>query len=172
MLLNVHAERARFYTTLFSPKDAIFFIFFLNATVLRGEIFDIDLHWSPSEFTLLTNVHENQCTILTSAAQKPSWRSKWILSRGNYANTRLARNAKGRLFFCFSLTRGRVCGRQQKKEIKKKHWTREGAVLGYHWTREGGLTRTPHGKNTHSTREGVVLSTNEHDRGHTVDSNV
>ena len=34
-----------------------------------------------------------------------------------------------------ALTRGRVCGRQQKKT----HWTRDCVVFGYHWTREGAL---------------------------------
>ena len=53
-------------------------------------------------------------------------------------------------FLCFSLTRGRVRGRHS---------------FGVPLNMKGGLTRTPHGKNTHRTRECAVLSTNEHERG-------
>ena len=54
---------------------------------------------------------------------------------------------RGGFCFCFSLTRARVCGGQQKKQNKYTEHERV-QFLGT-TEHERGPTRTPHGKNTH-----------------------
>ena len=81
------------------------------------------------------------------------------------------------IFFCFSLTRGRVCGRQQKKSKQKNILYTRGCRFEVPLNTRWGLTRTPHGKKHtlnasecsfeyHWTREGTL-----HAR-HTVHSKV
>ena len=104
----------------------------------------------------LPGQHQNGASLASISPSTQVSRS----GRGRGDNVGIVR---GGFFFCFSLTRGRVCGREQKKPKGNTLNTR-GCSFGVPLSTRGAALHARHMAKTHRIREDAVLSTTEHER--------
>ena len=92
------------------------------------------------------NVSTLQCRYLKMLPRQTSPPQKVVTSHGIIKYHHLIATSELRArFFCFSLTRGRACGRWCLKKTKKKQTEHEkGHFFWYDWAREPCNTRTQH----------------------------